>query len=86
MLIHNSGNVFDEPHGAETAPSILQATSLKFHTLLTITIKDTVKEIKKKKKKKAAALFSYFIDSCSNLHSSEGMKEMVVSYRKNLLG
>lgn len=46
MIIHNSGNVFGEPHGAETAPSTLQATSLKFHTLLTITIKDTVKKKK----------------------------------------
>lgn len=48
MMIHNSGNVFGAPHGAETAPSTLQATSLKFHTVLTITIKDTVKKKKKK--------------------------------------
>lgn len=34
--------VFGEPHGAELAPSILQAKILKFHTHLEITIKDTV--------------------------------------------
>lgn len=41
---------------------------------------------KNNKKQKEEDVFSHLIYSCRNSHSSEGMEEIVVSYRWNVMG